>query len=102
PLGAIGTGVDITRQHFLAGAGLAGDHDGSVRTRDLLGEFDDLGHGVVAIDEVARVIGDRSEYGGDQFRIRRQRNIFLGAGVDRGDRGAGIVGDAPGDRWRLG
>src|SRR5258708_1455728 len=30
-------------------------------------------------------------------RIRRQRDVFLGAGVDRRDRGAGVIGDAAGD-----
>ena len=88
--------MDITRQHFLAGAGFAGDHHGGVGARDLLRQLDDLAHGFVAIDQVARVIGDGGEHGGDQFGIGRQRDVFLGAGVDRGDRGAGVVGDAAG------
>ena len=54
-------------------------------------------HRFVAIDEVAGIVGDGGEHGGDQFRIRRQRDVFLGAGMDRRDRGAGIVGDAAGD-----
>ena len=53
PLGAVGAGVDIARQHFLAGSGFAGDHDRGVGACDLLRQLDDLGHGFVAIDEVA-------------------------------------------------
>ena len=56
----------------------------------------DLAHRLVAIDEVAGIVGDGGEHRGDQFRIGRQRDVFLGAGVDRGDRGAGVVGDAAG------
>ena len=96
-LGAIGAGMDVARHHLLAGAGFAGDHDGGVGAGDLLRQFDHLGHGFVAVDQVAGIVGDGGEYRGDQFRIGRQRDIFLGAGVDRGDRGAGIVGDAAGD-----
>ena len=96
PLGAGRARVDVARQHFLAGTGLAGDHDGGIRARDLLRQLDDLAHGFVAIDQIARIIGDRGEYRGDQFRIGRQRDVFLGASVDRGDRGAGVVGDAAG------
>jgi hypothetical protein len=95
-LGAVGAGVDIARQHFLAGAGFAGDHDGSVGTRDLLRQLDHLAHRLVAVDEVAGIVGDGGQYGCDQLRIGRQRDVFLGAGMDRGDRGAGVVGDAAG------
>ena len=84
-------------EHLLAGAGLAGDHDRGVGARDLLRQLDHPAHRLVAPDQVARVVGDRAEHGRDQFRIGRQRDVFLGAGVDRGDRGAGIVGDAAGD-----
>ena len=64
---------------------------------DLLGELDHLRHRVVAVDQLARVVGDGGEHGRDQLRIGRQRDVFLGAGVDRGDRGAGVVLDAAGD-----
>ena len=56
-----------------------------------------LRHRLVAIDQIAGIVGDGGEHRGDQFRIGRQRDVFLGAGVDRGDRGAGVVGDAAGD-----
>ena len=89
--------MNIARQHFLAGAGFAGDHHGGVGAGDLLGELDHLGHRFVAVDQVAGIVGDGGKHGGDQFRVGRQRDVFLGAGVDRGDRGAGVVGDAAGD-----
>ena len=89
--------MDVARQHFLAGAGFAGDHHRGVGAGDLLRQLDHLGHRFVAIDQVARIVGDGGEHGGDQFRIGRQRDVFLGAGMDRGDRGAGVVGDAAGD-----
>src|SRR5579859_7018373 len=47
--------------------------------------------------EVAGIVGDGGQHRGDQFWIRRQRDIFLGAGMDRGNRGAGVRGDAAGD-----
>jgi hypothetical protein len=43
------------------------------------------------------LVGDGGEHGGDQFGIRRQRQIFLGAGADRVDRGARVGADAAGD-----
>ena len=61
------------------------------------GELDDLRHGVVAVDQLAAVVGDGGEHGRDQLGIGRQRDVFLGAGVDGGDRGAGVVLDAAGD-----
>ena len=101
PLGAVRAGVDVARQHFLAGAGFAGDHDGGVGAGNLLRQLDHLGHGFVAIDQFAGIVGDGGEHRGDQFGIRRQRDVFLGAGVDRGHRGAGIVGDAAGHDWHV-
>ena len=88
--------MDIARQHFLAGAGFSGDHHGGVGARDLLRQLDDLAHGLVAIDEVAGIVGDSGEHRGDQLRIGRQRDVFLGAGMNRGDRSPGVVGDAAG------
>jgi hypothetical protein len=96
-LGAVGAGVDVARQHLLAGAGFAGDHDRGVRAGDLLSQLDHLGHRLVAVDHVARIIGDGGEHRGDQFRIGRQRDVFLGTGVDRGHGRSGVVGDAAGD-----
>jgi hypothetical protein len=89
--------MDIARQHFLAGARFARDHHRRIGAGDLLRQLDHLAHHLVAIDQVAAVIGDGGENGGDQFRIRRQGDVFFGAGMDRGDRGAGIGGDAAGD-----
>ena len=80
--------VHEARQHFLAGAAFAGDEHGGVRARDLLGELDDLRHGVVAVDHLARVVGDGGEHGRDQIGIGRQRDVFFGAGMDGIDRGA--------------
>ena len=94
---AVRAGVDVARQHLLAGAGFAGDQHGGVGGRDLLGELDHLRHRLVAVDQLARVVGDRRQHRRDQLRIGRQRDVFLGAGVDRGDRGARVVGDAAGD-----
>ena len=61
------------------------------------GELHDLGHGLVAVDEIVGIGGDRGENGGNQFGIGRQRHIFRGAGADRFDGGAGIGLDAAGD-----
>ncbi len=96
-LGAVGAGVHVAGQHLLAGAGFAGDHHRGIGASDLLCQLDDLGHGVVAVDQIAGIVGHCGQHRGDQFRIRRQRDVFLGAGVDGGNRGAGIVGDAAGD-----
>ena len=35
--------------------------------------------------------------GGDQFRIRRQGDVFLGTGLDGADRGLAVVADAASD-----
>ena len=89
--------MHVARQHFLAGAGFAGDQHRGVGGRDLLRELDHLRHRLVAIDQLARVVGDGGEHGRDQLGVGRQRDVFLGAGMDGGDRGAGVVGDAAGD-----
>ena len=68
---------------------------------DLLGELDDARHGVVAVDQFAAVVGDGGEHGGDQFGVGRQRDVFLGAGLDRGDRGARVGRGAAGDDRRV-
>src|SRR6185437_5338846 len=81
---------------FLAGAAFAGDQDGSVGAGDLLGELDNAGHRVIAIDHLAPVVGDGGEYSRDQIGIGRQRDVFLGAGMDGVDGGARVVGDAAG------
>ncbi len=89
--------MHVARQHLLAGARFAGDENRGLARRDLLGELDDAGHGVVAVDQFAAVVGDGGEHRGDQFRVRRQRDVFLGAGMDGRDRGARIGPGAAGD-----
>ena len=96
-LARLRAGVDVARQHLLAGAGLAGDQHRGVGGGDLLRELHHLRHRLVAIDQLAVIVGDGGEHGRDQLGIGRQRDVFLGAGVDRGDRGAGVVLDAAGD-----
>ena len=94
--GAGRAGVQVARQHFLAGAALAGDQHGGVGAGDLLGELDDARHRLVAIDHLAPVVGDGREHGRDQVGVGRQRDVFLGAGMDGVDRGTRVVGDAAG------
>ena len=69
---------------------------------DLLGELDHARHGLVAVDQFAPVVGDGRQHGGDQLGVGRQRDVFLGAGLDGRDRGARIGGDAAGDDRRHG
>jgi hypothetical protein len=84
------TRVHVTRQDFLAGAGIAGDQHRRLARRHLLGELDHARHGVVAVDQFARIVGDRGQHRRDQLRIGRQRDVLLGAGMNRGDRGARV------------
>ena len=44
PVGAVGGAVDGAREHFLAGAGLAGEEDRQRRRGDAAGDAQDLGH----------------------------------------------------------
>ena len=89
--------VHVARQHFLAGAAFAGDQHRGVGRGDLLGELDHLRHRRVTPDHFARIGGDGGEHRRDQLRIGRQRDVFLGAGVDGVDSGARVIGDAAGD-----
>ena len=93
--------MHIARQHLLAGAGFAGDQHRSVAGRDLQRELDDARHGVVAKNEFARVVGDGGQHRGDQFRVRRQRDVLFGAGLNGDDRGAGVGRGAAGDDRRV-
>ena len=97
---AKGFGVHVTGEHFLAGAALAGDQDRRLRPRDLLGQLDDALHGLVAPHERAAVGGDRLEHRGNEVGVRRQRDVFLGAGLDGGDRGARVGAGSAGDHRR--
>ena len=82
--------VDETREHLLAGAGLAGDQHRSVARRNLLGKLHDMRHRVVAIDEVAMVVGDCGQDSRDQLGVRRQRDVFFRARVNGGHGGARV------------
>ena len=64
-------------------------------------QFDDPRHGFVAVDQLAPVVGDGGEHRGDQFRVGRQRDVFLGPGVNRGDRRARVGGDAASNDRRM-
>ena len=89
--------VDVARQHFLAGAALAGDQDRGIARRDLVGERDHRAHRLVFEDQLVAFVGDGGEHGGDQLGVGRQRQVFLGAGADRVDGAARIGADAAGD-----
>ena len=93
--------MHVTRQDFLAGAGIAGDQHRGVAGGDLLRQLDHARHGVVAVDQFAPVVGDGGQHRGDQFGVGRQRDIFLGAGLNGRDRGARIGGGAAGDDRRM-
>ena len=54
-------------------------------------------HALVAVDQLARVVGDSGEHRRDQLGIGRQRDVLLGAGMDGGDRGARVVAHPAGD-----
>ena len=100
PVGAGGLGVDVAGQHLLAGAALARDEDRGVRARDLIGELDHPLHGGVAPHEGAAVGGHRLDHRGDQLRVGREWDVFLGAGLDGGHRRLGVRGDAAGHDGR--
>jgi hypothetical protein len=99
--GAGRMGVQIARENLLAGAGFARDQHGGITGCDLLRQLDDARHGIVAVDQLTPVVGDRGEHRGDQFCVGRQWNVFLGAGMDGGDRGARIGGGTAGDDRRM-
>ena len=100
-LGPVRARVHIARQHFLAGARFAGDQNRGVARRDLQRKLDHARHRLVAIDEFTRVVGDGGQHRGDQFRVRRQRDVLFRACLDGGDRGAGIGRGAAGDDRRV-
>ena len=89
--------MDIARQHFLAGPRLAGDQHRRIGRRDLLRKLDHVRHCLVAIDQLARVISDCGKHGRNQLRVRGQRNVLLGAGMNGGDRSPRVVADTAGD-----
>jgi hypothetical protein len=89
--------VDVAGDDLLAGAALAGEEDGRIRGRDLLGELQHRLHRGVAADDALALLGDGFEHGGDERRVGRQREVFLGPGADRADGGVGVGADAAGD-----
>ena len=93
---ALGFLVNVARQHFLADAALAGDHDRGFGRGDLIGHGNDQLHRRVRGDERALIVADGGEHGGNQLGIGRQRNIFARAGADRARRHHGIDADACG------
>src|SRR5262249_9704731 len=82
---------------FLPGSAFTGDEHRGVRTGNLLGELDHFRHGVVAVDHLARIVGDGGKHGSNQIRIGRQRDVFFGAGMYGIHCRARIVGDAARD-----
>ncbi|MNQ95635.1 hypothetical protein D3C85_1112010 [compost metagenome] len=81
-VGALGPGVQVTGHHLLADAAFAGDQDGGVRTRHLIGQTDDGLHRRVGRDHRALVVGHGRQNGGDQVRLGRQGDELLGPGAD--------------------
>jgi hypothetical protein len=92
--------VDIARQHLLAGAGFAGDEDGGVASRHLIGQRDDRAHGFVFVDELMALVRHRRQHGRDQLGIGRQRQILLGSGANGVDGAARVGADAAGHHRR--
>jgi hypothetical protein len=75
--------VNEARHHLLTHTALAGDEDGGVGRCHALGKLDHLQHRRVARDHRALVVGDGSQYGGDQVGFGREGNEFLRARADR-------------------
>jgi hypothetical protein len=88
--GPVRLGVEMACQHLLAGAALAGDEHARLGARHLLGHAHHPLHGGIAPDEGPAVRRHRLDDGGDQLRVGRQRDVFLGARLDRGHRRAGV------------
>ncbi len=92
--------VQVAREHLLASAALAGDQNGRVRARHLLGELDHLLHGGIAPDE-GGVVGDhRLQDRRDHVGVRRQRDVLLRPRLDRRDGCACVRSRAAGDDGR--
>jgi flagellar motor switch protein FliN len=60
-----------------------------------------MAHRFIAPDHLAVIVGDGGEHRRDHLGVGRQRDVFLGACLDRGDCGLGIGLDAAGDDWRM-
>jgi hypothetical protein len=96
-LGAPAVAMDVARHHLLAGAALAGDHHARLGRRDLARHREHLVHRRVLEDELAPVVADRGEDRRDQLGVGRQRQELARAGLDRGDRAAGVGAHPVGD-----
>ncbi len=94
--GALGLGVQVAGDDFLAHAALAGDQDRGVGGGHLVGHGDHRLHGRVAGDHRPVVVGHRRQHRGDQFRIGRQGDEFLGACPDGVASALGVGADAAG------
>jgi hypothetical protein len=88
--------VNVARDHFLADAAFAGDQDRGFGRRDLIGQRDSVLHRFVGGDQRAIVVAHGREHGGDQFGVRRQRDVLARAGADRFGRDHRIDADARG------
>ena len=96
-LGAAALAMQMAGENLLAGAGLAGDQHARLAGGDALGQRDHPRHDRVGVQDGAVVGADRGENGGDHLGVRRQRNVFLGAGLDGRDGRCRIGADAAGD-----
>ena len=82
--------VHMAGNDFLACAGFAGDQDRSIGRCHLFRQLHHGGHGFIAVDQVAALFRHGRQNRRNHVRIRRQRDIFLGAGPDGGHSCAGI------------
>ncbi len=92
-----GTSMDIMGHDFLAGTGFTRDQDAGFRRSDLIGKSDDIAHFRILENQRMAVFCDGRKNGGDEFGVRRERNVLLGTGAYRVDRGAGIRLDTASD-----
>ena len=96
-VGALAFGMNVAGQKFLAGSGPSGDQDGGGGAGHPLGHHQDVPHGGVLVDDGVAFLRHGGEHGGDEVRVRGQRDIFLGSRLDGADRGPGVGADAAGD-----
>src|ERR1051326_2679858 len=99
-VGARALAVNVAREDFFTGSRFAGDQDGSIRRRDLIGHGDDGRGGFVFENQLMGFVRHGGQYSGNQLRIGRQRHVFLGARADRIDGAARIRADAASDDRR--
>ena len=79
--------MDIAGHNLFTGPGLSGDQDRGVGGCNLVGQLDHpLGCGI-AVNDAGAFFGNGFQNRSNQFRIRRQGNVFLGPGADGGSGG---------------